>query len=127
MIRTLMGPRSVRARALNSGAAVVWWWVLSGVEVGWVLGVWLLLRNTDSPRVGGEAAAVWGVAAEWYRGTFVWGYFLYHLPLLLVDYLTAGWGGRMLKGRGAWLVAQAMVIGAATVAAYGTVLTWFLG
>jgi hypothetical protein len=67
-----------------------------------------------------------GGASEWCRGAFIWGFFLYHLPLLFVDYLTTGWAGSMLKGRGVWLPAQAAIIGAATVAAYGTALTWLL-
>ena len=106
------------------GPAVTWWWIaLTCIEVGWVLGVWLVVRDTDPPPAKPEAAP--GGTREWCRGAFVWGYFLYHLPLLLVDYLTSGWVvGRMLEGRGAWLLVQAALIGAATVAAYGTVLTW---
>jgi hypothetical protein len=106
---------------------MTWWWVaLTCVEVGWALGVGLLLRDTDPPRVEAETAAVSGRVAEWCRGVFVWGYLLYHLPLLLVDYLTTGWAASMLEGRGVWLLAQAVIIGAATVAAYGTALTWLL-
>jgi hypothetical protein len=106
---------------------MAWWWLaLTCVEVGWVLGVGLLLRDTDPPRVEAENAAASGRAAEWCRGAFVWGYFLYHLPLLLVDYLTTGWAASMLEGRGVWLWTQAAIIGAATVAAYGTALTWLL-
>jgi hypothetical protein len=106
---------------------VAWWWVaLACVEAGWVLGVWLLLRNTDPPRVESEVTAVSGGPVRWCRGAFVWGYFLYHLPLLLVDYLTMGWASSMLEGRGVWLLAQAAIIGAVTVAAYGTALTWLL-
>jgi len=103
-----------------------WWVALTFVEAGWVLGVGLLLRDTDPPRAEAETVAGHSRAAEWYRGAFVWGYFLYHLPLLLVDYLTTGWAASMLEGRGVWLLAQAALIGAATVAAYGTALTWFL-
>ena len=105
---------------------MAWWWVaLPCVEAGWVLGVWLLLRDTDSPRAGPVATAGSGGPVR-SRGAFAWGYFLYHLPLLLVDHLTTGWAGSLLEGRGVWLLAQAALIGAVTVAAYGTALTWAL-
>jgi hypothetical protein len=114
-------------RVSVSGVTVAWWWVaLTCIEVGWVLGVGLLLRDTDPPRAGAEGASAAGGAVESCRGAFVWGYFLYHLPLLLADYLTTGWPASMLEGRGVWLLAQAAILGAATVAVYGTALTWFL-
>jgi hypothetical protein len=73
----------------DSGATLAWRWVaLTCVEVGWALGVGLLLRDTDPPRAGAEEAPVAGGAVEWCRGAFVWGYCLYHLPLLVADYLT---------------------------------------
>ena len=103
---------------------MAWWWVaLPCVEAGWVLGVWLILRNTDPPRAGSEAAAVTGGPVEWCRGAFIWGYFLYHLPLLLVDYLTTGWAGSMLEGQGVWLLSQAGIIGDVTVVDFCSALT----
>jgi hypothetical protein len=49
MTRTLMGVCvGTYYGASAGGPAVAWWWVvLTCTEVGWVLGVWLLLRDTN--------------------------------------------------------------------------------
>ena len=101
-----------------------WWFALICVEAAWVLGAWLVLGDTGAPATGQDQSDVSDEIAPPPRG--LRRYWLYHLPLLIVDYLMSGWSGHLLEGRGAWLLAQAGLIGTVTVAAYGTVLTWLL-
>jgi hypothetical protein len=104
---------------------VEWSWIaLAGIEMGWVLGVWLLLAEKNTPRTGGKVETPSRPPPTRIQVAFAWAYFVYHLPLLLLDYLTTGWWQTLLQGRGGWALIEAAIIGALTVTAYGVALDW---
>ena len=103
-----------------------WWWpVLIGVDLVWVFGVSFLLAEGE--RGVKDGAGSEGVRQpDWWRVAFAWAYYLYHVPLLVWDYLVSGRRGPLLQGRGRWAFLEAACLGGMTVGLYGIALSWFL-
>jgi hypothetical protein len=102
------------------------WIVLAGVEMVWVVGVWLFLTQPSGPAGELKNETPKDASPRWWQSAFAWCYFLYHLPLLLLDYLTTGWWEAILVGRGRWLLVEAALLGLITVTLYGIGLSWFV-